>query len=90
MIREIRAYPLLTGVRGQPPCDLETLADVLVRFSRLPFLYPEVAEVDLNPVFVSAEGVWVGDVRVIRNKVAGEQGGRGQEGRKQGSKGKEK
>ena len=90
MIREIRAYPLLTGVRGQPPCDLETLADVLVRFSRLPFLYPEVAEVDLNPVFVSAEGVWVGDVRVIRNKVAGEQGGRGQEGRRQGSKGKEK
>ncbi len=65
MIREIRSYPLLTGVRGQPACDIGALADLLVTFSCLPFHYTEVAEVDLNPVFVFSHGVVVGDVRII-------------------------
>jgi acetyltransferase len=65
MIQETRSFPLLEGVRGQDRCDLNTLADVLVKFSRLPFLYPEIAEVDLNPVFVQSQRVVVGDVRVI-------------------------
>lgn len=68
MIREIRAYPILEGVRGQKPCDLDALADLLVTFSRLPFRYPEIAEVDLNPVFLFSQGLVVGDVRVIRKK----------------------
>ncbi len=66
MIREIKSFPVLQGVRGQPPRDLDTLADVLVNFSRLPFRYPEIEELDLNPVFLFAEGLVVGDVRVIR------------------------
>ena len=66
MIQEIRAIHLLEGVRGQPPCDLDALADVLVRVSWLPFRYPEIDEVDLNPVFLFSEGLLVGDVRVIR------------------------
>jgi acetyltransferase len=65
MIGEIRAAPLLREVRGQRPCDLDALADVLVRFSRLPFRWPELREVDLNPVFLFPQGLVVGDVRVI-------------------------
>jgi acyl-CoA synthetase (NDP forming) len=67
MIREITSYPLLEGVRGEPPRDLGALAEVLTRFSRLPFQYPQLQELDLNPVFVfkKGEGVLVGDVRVI-------------------------
>jgi acyl-CoA synthetase (NDP forming) len=65
MIREIKSYPLLEGVRGQKPRDLDALADVLVNFSRLPFRYPKIGEVDLNPVFLLSEGLVVGDVRVI-------------------------
>jgi acetyltransferase len=65
MIREIRSFPLLAGVRGQPPSDLGALVEVLVNLSRLPFRYPEILEIDLNPVFVFARGVVVGDVRVI-------------------------
>jgi acetyl coenzyme A synthetase (ADP forming)-like protein len=68
MIREIRSFPILQGVRGQPPCDLDALAQTLVNFSRLPFLYPEIAEVDLNPVFLLPEGLMVGDVRIIRKE----------------------
>lgn len=65
MIRDLRCFPLLAGVRGQLPRDLEALADVLVTFSRLPFIYPDVAEIDLNPVFLLPKGLLVGDVRVI-------------------------
>ena len=66
MIREIKSFPLLEGIRGQKPRDLDTLADVLVRFSQLPFRYPEIGEVDLNPVFLFSDGLVVGDVRVIK------------------------
>jgi acetyltransferase len=67
MVREIASFPLLEGARGQPRRDLDALADVLVRFSQLPFQYPGVQEVDLNPVFLfrEGEGLLVGDVRVI-------------------------
>ncbi len=67
MIREIAAFPLLEGVRGGIRRDLEALIDVLTTFSTLPFLYPEIDEVDLNPVFLfgEGEGLVVGDVRVI-------------------------
>ena len=68
MIREIESFQLLRGIRGQKPRDLDALADVLVSFSRLPFRYPEIDEVDLNPVFLFSEGLVVGDVRVIHKK----------------------
>ena len=68
MIREIRSFPILEGVRGQPRCDLDALADVLINFSQLPFRYPEIIELDLNPVFVFPKGLMVGDVRVIRKE----------------------
>lgn len=66
MIRELKAYPILSGARGQQPCDLDALAETVVNFSRLPFLYPEIQEIDLNPVFLFQKGLLVADVRVIR------------------------
>jgi len=68
MIREIKSLPLLEGARGQAPRDLDALADVLTTFSQLPFRYPDIGEIDLNPVFLLAEGLLVGDVRVIRRQ----------------------
>ena len=68
MIREIRSLSLLQGARGALPCDLDALAKVLADCSQLPFRYPDIDQLDLNPVFVSADGVLVGDVRVIRNR----------------------
>lgn len=69
MVGEIESFALLEGVRGEPRRDLEALVDVLVRFSQLPFLYPQISEVDLNPVFLfeQGRGLVVGDVRVIVN-----------------------
>jgi hypothetical protein len=66
MIREIRSFSLLKGIRGQQPRDLDALADVLASFSWLPLHYPEINEIDLNPVFLFPKGLAVGDARVIR------------------------
>ncbi len=66
MIRQIRGLPLLQGARGRPQCDLDSLAEALVTFSQLPFRYPEIAEIDLNPVFLLTNGLVVADARVIR------------------------
>jgi acetyltransferase len=68
MMREIKAFPILEGTRGQPTRDLNAVAKILVDFSRLPFHYPEIVEADLNPVFVFSTGALVGDVRVIRKR----------------------
>ncbi len=65
MIGETRVAALLTGARGRPPGDMDALADLIARVSDLPFLYPDIAEMDLNPVFVLPRGVLVGDVRLI-------------------------
>jgi acetyltransferase len=65
MIRSIRAFPILAGARGQRPCDLYALADLVARVSELPFRYPEIAELDMNPVFAGPDGAVAGDVRII-------------------------
>jgi len=56
MIREIRAYRLLEGVRGEPPADREALVDALLRVSRLVTDFPEIVELDINPMIVFEEG----------------------------------
>jgi len=68
MIRSLRSFPLLAGTRGGRKADLEALAGMLARFSRLPLEYPEMGEIDLNPVFVFEKGLAVGDARVIRRQ----------------------
>lgn len=56
MIRSIAAFPLLAGVRGEPPRDLAALAEVIERVSQLAVDRPEIAELDLNPLLVLSEG----------------------------------
>jgi acetyltransferase len=69
MIQGLKSLPLLQGARGKPPCDLEALAATLADFSQLPFRYPEISEVDLNPIFVFPEGLIIGDVRIVRRSI---------------------
>ncbi len=56
MIQEIRSYPLLTGVRGQAPSDREAIVDTILRIAQLASDFPEIAELDINPLFVREEG----------------------------------
>ena len=64
MIRGIRASALLYGHRGSAPVDVESLADILLRVSRLADEVPEIAELDLNPVIAQADGAHPVDARI--------------------------
>jgi acetyl coenzyme A synthetase (ADP forming)-like protein len=56
MIAEIRAFSLLRGVRGEAPSDLDAIIDTLLRVSQLVTDFPEIAELDINPLIVFEQG----------------------------------
>jgi acyl-CoA synthetase (NDP forming)/RimJ/RimL family protein N-acetyltransferase len=64
MIRELRMYGVLTDTRAGPAADVAALEDVVVRVAALADAHPEIAELDGNPVIVSAAGAAVVDSRV--------------------------
>lgn len=67
MIQEIKGYPILTGIRGKPPADLEALTDALLNLSAMAVdLKESVAELDINPLFVfeKGKGVKAGDALI--------------------------
>ena len=57
MVEEIAGYPVLAGARGRPRADVDALVDAIVRLSALAIdLKDYVGELDINPLFVFAEG----------------------------------
>lgn len=64
MIRDIRSFPLLQGYRGLG-ADLGGLRNMLIRVSDLIIDYPEIEEMDLNPVITSPSGNLVADARIM-------------------------
>jgi acetyltransferase len=56
MIRQIRGYNLLRGVRGESTVDFDALAEVLQRFSQLAEDMPDIAEIEINPLLVFPQG----------------------------------
>ena len=56
MMREIRSFNLLRGVRGQARSDIEATADTLLKLSQLVTDFPEIVEMDINPLIVFEEG----------------------------------
>ncbi len=64
MLQSLRSYRLLTGYRGAPALDLDALRLMLHRVSALADDLPEIAEMDLNPVFVLRRGAVAADVRI--------------------------
>ena len=64
MPRSLATFPLLDGYRGAAKVDVTALEQLLLRVSQLVEGNPEIAEMDLNPVIVHADGVAVVDARV--------------------------
>ena len=64
MLQSLKIYPILQGVRGQTGVDLPALATALVNLSRLAVDYPEIRELDLNPVVAAHQGCWCVDCRM--------------------------
>jgi len=65
MIKQIKGFPILKGVRGQKPADIDALADAIMKVSALVIENPGIREIDLNPVFAFENGVSVVDARII-------------------------
>jgi acetyltransferase len=67
MVESLKAFPILKGVRGEPPGDLAALEEAVQRASQLAVDLPEVAELDINPLIVrpAGSGVVAVDARVV-------------------------
>jgi acetyltransferase len=65
MIKETKAAPLLDGVRGQPALDKKALRKLLLLVSEIVEAYPDIEEMDLNPVIVYESGLNIVDARII-------------------------
>ena len=65
MVHEIRTIQLLQGVRGEPPADLDAIVRSIVRLSMLAMDFPEIHELDINPLVVFDTGAVALDSRII-------------------------
>jgi acetyltransferase len=67
LMAEIRSYNLLRGTRGEKPSDLDAMAEALLRISQLVTDFPEIVEMDINPLLVmeSGRGVYGVDMRLV-------------------------
>jgi len=65
MIEETKSAPILDGVRSQQPSDKNALVRLLLTCSELIEAYPEIQEMDLNPIIVHASGISIVDARII-------------------------
>jgi len=70
MVRSIRAYRVLQGIRGKPPADIKAVTLCILRLSAMVANHPEIAELDINPLIVYPEGQGcvVADARIILSR----------------------
>ena len=65
MLDGIQAAEMLRGVRGGEAVNREALADIIVKVSQLVSDFPEIVELDLNPVFATTKDATAADVRIV-------------------------
>ena len=67
MIEKTRAYRILKGTRGRAPRDIDKIVDALIRLGQLANDYPQILELDINPLFVldEGQGTVIGDARML-------------------------
>jgi len=67
MVSEIKGYPILGGIRGEPAADIDAIVDVLQKVGQLAYEFPEISEMDINPLFVfdKGKGAIAVDARII-------------------------
>ena len=65
LMEETRVYGMLGGYKGRPPADLRKLEEIIVVFSNLIVDFPEIAEMDINPIAISDGKPYALDSRII-------------------------
>jgi acetyltransferase len=65
MLESLKSWPLLQGYRGKPGVNIDRLIEIIMRFSYLVADYPEIKELDINPLLVTPEDAIALDARVV-------------------------
>lgn len=65
MISSIKAFPILSGARGRKPADINSLKNVIYRVAQISLDFPEISELEINPVIVGDEGNGCGAVDAL-------------------------
>jgi acetyltransferase len=65
MMERTRVYQLLKGFRGMPPANIKRLEEIMVKFSEMLVDFPQLEEVDINPLVVDAEDAVALDARIV-------------------------
>lgn len=65
MLKSLQIYPLLKGWRGDAPKNIDKLIEVMIRMSYLAADYPEIEELDINPLIVTPNDVIALDARIV-------------------------
>jgi acetyltransferase len=65
MLESLKIFPLLKGYRGKPPVNIDRLIEILIRLSYLAADYPEIIELDINPLLISQTGAIALDARIV-------------------------
>ncbi len=68
LMEETKVYQLLKGYRNVPPANVKCLEEILVRFSQLLVDFPQLKEVDINPLFINEEAAIALDARIVIDK----------------------
>ena len=68
IMEETKVYQLLKGYRNAPPANLKLLEEIMVRFSQMLVDFPQLKEVDINPLFINEMEAFALDARVVIDK----------------------
>jgi len=68
MLQETKIYRLLQGVRGEPTSDIDGVVEVLLKLSQLVNNFPEIVEMDINPLLVFVDGINAVDIKITIGK----------------------
>jgi acetyltransferase len=68
MMEETKVYQLLKGYRNVPPANIKLLEEIIVRFSQMLVDFPQLKEVDINPLFINEKEAFAIDARIVIDK----------------------
>lgn len=71
LMEETNCYRILKGHRNAPPANITLLEELMIRFSQMLVDFPQIKEVDINPVFINEKKALALDARIIINNVNG-------------------
>ncbi len=64
LIKSVKSYPIIQGIRGKKGIDQDRLADILMKVSKLSQILPEITEMDINPLIATENSIFSVDMRI--------------------------